>query len=100
MKLADAEKEGVFLPPHRVSMLDYPSSVMQRINAVVERVAPTDLSVLITGETGVGKEIVAREIASRSIRRGQAFIKINSAAIPDNLLESDLFGYQRGAFTG
>ena len=88
------------MPPQRVRMLDYVSSVMQRIIAEVDRVAPADLSVLITGETGVGKEVVAREIASKSVRRGQAFIKINSAAIPDRLLESELFGYQRGAFTG
>ncbi|HEY3129418.1 MAG TPA: sigma 54-interacting transcriptional regulator [Acidobacteriota bacterium] len=73
---------------------------MQRISAIVDRVAPTDFTVLITGETGVGKEVIAREIASKSNRSGQPFIKINSAAIPDRLLESELFGYQRGAFTG
>ncbi|HEY2934565.1 MAG TPA: sigma 54-interacting transcriptional regulator [Acidobacteriota bacterium] len=73
---------------------------MQKLDAIVDRVAPTDLSVLITGESGVGKEVVAQRIASKSLRTDQPFIKINSAAIPNSLLESELFGYQRGAFTG
>lgn len=73
---------------------------MQRVHAIVDRVAPTDLGVLITGESGVGKEIIARRITSKSLRAGGPFVKINSAAIPGTLLESELFGYQRGAFTG
>ncbi len=73
---------------------------MQRIASIVERIAPTDLSVLITGETGVGKEVIARQLYVRSSRRQHPFVKINSAAIPDNLIESELFGYKTGAFTG
>src|SRR5512138_3595790 len=73
---------------------------MQRLAAIVVRIAATDLSVLISGETGVGKEVLAREIHARSLRRDRPLVKINSAALPDNLIESELFGYQVGAFTG
>jgi len=73
---------------------------MQRLSAIVARIAATDLSVLISGETGVGKEVLAREIHARSLRRSEPLVKINSAALPDNLIESELFGYQVGAFTG
>ena len=73
---------------------------MAQIGNVVKRVAPTDLGVLITGETGVGKEVIARRIYSESLRCDEPFVKINSAAIPDNLIESELFGHRQGAFTG
>jgi transcriptional regulator with PAS, ATPase and Fis domain len=73
---------------------------MQRLAAIVARIAATDLSVLISGETGVGKEVLAREIHARSLRRNEPLVKINSAALPDTLIESELFGYQVGAFTG
>lgn len=76
------------------------SSCIAEINSIIERIAPTDLSVLITGESGVGKEIVAQEIWHKSQRKDQPWVKINSAAIPGDLVESQLFGYQRGAFTG
>jgi len=73
---------------------------MAQINSVVKRVAPTDLGVLITGESGVGKEVIARRVYSESLRCDQPFVKINSAAIPDSLIEGELFGHHQGAFTG
>jgi PAS domain S-box-containing protein len=73
---------------------------LENIKTLVEQVAPTDASVLITGETGTGKEIVANEIVKNSQRSEKPFIKINCSAIPENLLESELFGYEKGAFTG
>ena len=73
---------------------------MAKIDRVVKQVAPTDVGVLITGESGVGKEVIARKIHSESLRCEQPLVKINSAAIPDSLIESELFGYHQGAFTG
>jgi DNA-binding NtrC family response regulator len=76
------------------------SAKMQEVLAIVERVAPTNSTVLLGGESGVGKDLIARAIHEKSRRASGPFIKINSTAIPENLLESELFGYERGAFTG
>ena len=76
------------------------SPKMQEVLATVERVAPTNATVLLGGESGVGKDLIARAIHEKSRRAAGPFIKINSTAIPENLLESELFGYEKGAFTG
>src|SRR5438093_10241452 len=76
------------------------SAKMQEVLATVERVAATNSTVLLGGESGVGKDLIARSIHEKSRRAAGPFIKINSTAIPENLLESELFGYEKGAFTG
>jgi two-component system nitrogen regulation response regulator NtrX len=76
------------------------SAALRDVLGIVERAAPTNASVLLRGESGVGKELVARAIHQRSPRAGQRFIQVNCAAIPEELIESELFGHERGAFTG
>lgn len=76
------------------------SSLMLGVLKMVKQIAATDLTVLVWGESGVGKEVVARSLHQRSPRRDRPFIKVNCAALPTELLESELFGYERGAFTG
>jgi len=76
------------------------SPKMQEVLATVERVAPTNSTILLGGESGVGKDLIARAIHEKSRRAHGPFVKLNSTAIPENLLESELFGYEKGAFTG
>src|ERR1700694_1847298 len=76
------------------------SEAMQEIFATIERVAPSRATVLLAGESGVGKDLIARAIHFHSPRRDRPFVKINCTAIPENLMESELFGYEKGAFTG
>jgi DNA-binding NtrC family response regulator len=76
------------------------SEAMQEVFATVMRAAPTRATILICGESGVGKDLIARAIHYHSPRRGRPFVKINCTAIPENLMESELFGYEKGAFTG
>ncbi len=76
------------------------SEPMQELNALINRVAPSNAKILIQGESGTGKELIARQIHRLSARHDKAFVKFNSAAIPRELIESELFGFEKGAFTG
>jgi DNA-binding NtrC family response regulator len=73
---------------------------MQQVRRLIDTIAPTDASVMILGETGTGKELVARSLHEKSKRAGRAFIPVNCGALPENLVESELFGHRKGAFTG
>ncbi|MCI0496125.1 sigma 54-interacting transcriptional regulator, partial [candidate division KSB1 bacterium] len=76
------------------------SPAMERLRQEIERVAPSNGRILIHGENGTGKELVAREIYQKSNRKYKSFVKVNCAAIPKDLIESELFGHEKGAFTG
>ncbi|MCK4988347.1 MAG: sigma-54-dependent Fis family transcriptional regulator, partial [Desulfobacterales bacterium] len=76
------------------------SQNIQRIRALIDQIADTDLNTIIYGETGVGKELIVQCLYNKSNRIGKPFVKVNCAALPDTLLESEMFGYEQGAFTG
>src|SRR5207248_10752495 len=76
------------------------STRLAEVRYLVDRVADTDVTVLVRGESGTGKELVARALHASSLRRDKPFVKVNCAALPTELLESELFGFERGAFTG
>jgi DNA-binding NtrC family response regulator len=80
--------------------LIFEDKAMQSVITLADQVAPSEASILITGESGTGKEVIARHVHRKSNRADKQFISVNCAAIPDNLLESELFGHEKGAFTG
>jgi len=92
--LSNVEAKELF--PHIIGS----SSSMRNIFTQITKVAPTDSTVLISGESGTGKELIASSIYEHSMRKGKPFVKINCVAIPEGLLESELFGHERGSFTG
>src|SRR5262245_23181212 len=99
---ASHERRGERPPrPHRVTgELVGTSEPMREVHDLIARVADTDVTVLVRGESGTGKELVARAVHAGSPRRDRTFVKVNCAALPSELLESELFGFERGAFTG
>ncbi|WP_027361544.1 sigma-54-dependent transcriptional regulator [Halodesulfovibrio aestuarii] len=97
--VSENEELGSCLEPNNMGMVGN-SDVIKELRKIIATIAPSDASVLITGESGTGKELVANAIHSASNRADQKFVAINCAALSENLLESELFGHERGAFTG
>ncbi|HEY1468678.1 MAG TPA: sigma 54-interacting transcriptional regulator, partial [Candidatus Acidoferrum sp.] len=105
LKLATLEQENVSLRRRLATEGNFGQMIgrsggMRRAFEIADRVAPTDSTVLILGESGTGKDLLAQEIHARSPRNGKAYVAVNCAALPETLIESELFGYERGAFTG
>src|SRR5262249_62043028 len=105
LKLATLEKENDALRRRVATEGQFGQMIgrapeMRQAFEVADRVAPTDSTVLILGESGTGKDLLAQEIHTRSTRAGKPYVAVNCAALPETLIESELFGYERGAFTG
>jgi two-component system NtrC family response regulator len=100
MHVLERENRELREASQNLSGLVFASAKMAQVQRMIERVGPTTVSVLISGETGTGKEVVASAIHKRSPRSSARFVAINCASIPENLLESELFGHEKGAFTG
>jgi transcriptional regulator with PAS, ATPase and Fis domain len=97
---ADKEKLAAELSDKRFGEIIGACPSMMEVFRKLQKIAQTDISVMITGETGTGKELIAREIHRRSDRTDGPFVTVNCGAIPENLIESEMFGHVRGAFTG
>lgn len=98
-KPATAPKRARRVVPSGAEPMIGESEPMQRLHEIIDKVAPSEARVLITGENGTGKELVARWLHRKSARAGERFVEVNCAAIPSELIESELFGHERGAFT-
>jgi two-component system nitrogen regulation response regulator NtrX len=98
-KLTDENKRLKLSFEDRYRMVGQ-STTLEKVTEAIRRAAPTNATVLITGESGVGKELVARAIHRNSLRKDESFVQVNCAAIPEELIESELFGHEKGSFTG